>query len=114
MSNQLPIDPTTARSFLESGLDERTYNLFKEMQAKRPSTATVDKAILSVMQQGYVEGAGVTLWNMAEVGTIVGYNRTSGGHYPGDRYPLIVRFQRGTFEYGTEGLKLVRSEEKAS
>jgi len=36
-----------------------------------------------------------------------GFNTSSIGFYTGDRYPIIVKFKRGTFEYGADDLRLI-------
>jgi len=42
-----------------------------------------------------------------EVGKVVKFNISTVGFYTGDRYPIIVKFERGTFEYGPDSLMLV-------
>ena len=61
---------------------------------------------------GFVEGAKVKMSydDKNEIGKVVGYNQSTGGFYPSSRYPVLVKFERGTFEYGLESLELVESE----
>lgn len=42
-----------------------------------------------------------------EEGEILRFNSSSIGFSSGDRYPIIVKFERGTFEYSVDSLILV-------
>jgi hypothetical protein len=67
------------------------------------------KAIKEAQKRGFVIGAKVKLpySDTPEVGVVVGYNQTPNGFYSGDRYPVLVKFERGTFEYGISEKELV-------
>lgn len=63
-------------------------------------------AIMHAITMGFVIGSKVTRTApSAEVGEVIGYN-TSDGLYNGDRYPIVVKFESGVFEYGVESLDL--------
>lgn len=76
----------------------------KEPDGERKMSNEVAKA----KEMGFVPGARVKLSHDREVGEVVGYNEAIGGFYPGSRYPVLIKFERGTFEYGLESIKLVK------
>jgi len=83
---------------------EATWDFLKQTQQPM---ANVEKAIEDAKAKDFVVGAKVRLKGVEEIGEVVGYNTANSGFYSGDRYPIIVRFERGKFEYGVESLELV-------
>lgn len=79
-------------------------DLIKEM--KKPLEA-VTNAVADSIAQGFIIGKKVKMVGDDEVGEIMKYNLSTVGFYTGDRYPIIVKFKRGTFEYSVESLTLV-------
>jgi len=75
----------------------------KEPDGEKKMSNEVAKA----KELGFVPGAKAKLSHDAEVGEVVGYNEAVGGFYPGSKYPVLIKFERGTFEYGLEQLELV-------
>ena len=115
--NPQKIDSFTARLLLKGlkheydavSTDGGAYKLGKEMAEKASSQEDVQEAIEESQKAGYKIGIKVTLRDDNEVGEIISYNQTTSGFYPGDRYPLIVKFpKRGTFEYGINSLDIAK------
>lgn len=75
---------------------------------KSPDKLDPSNAIKNAKKLGFVKGAEVKLFHDKEIGIVTGYNTTSGGFYPGSRYPITVKFERGIFEYSVEGIELVK------
>ncbi len=73
-----------------------------------PDGKKMRNAIQAAKELGFIPGAKVKLSHGPEVGEIVGYNESVGGFYPGSRYPVLIEFKRGTFEYVTDQLRLVK------
>jgi len=73
----------------------------KEPDGEKKMSNEVAKA----KELGFVPGAKVKLSHDAEVGEVVSYNKAIGGFYPGSRYPVLIKFERGTFEYTLEQLR---------
>jgi len=65
-------------------------------------------AITQSIACGFVVGAKVTRTPPSEeVGVVVGYNTSHPSNlYGGSRYPIVVKFDSGRFEYGPESLHL--------
>ncbi len=84
--------------------------IVEEMKAKEPLAEAVEVAIKEAQEAGFVEGARVKLKGdgneSPDIGTVVGFNEQTSGLYNGARYPVYVKWARGTFEYGTEALDL--------
>jgi len=90
----------------------RRFDVFLGKLEKEPDgERKMRSAIADAKEKGFVIGAKVKLLKDKEVGEVVGYNEATGGFYPGSRYPLIVKFERGTFEYGPGLLKLAKEKE---
>ncbi|MFC1617803.1 hypothetical protein ACFL2B_00820 [Patescibacteria group bacterium] len=68
--------------------------------------------IAKAQEQGFTIGAKVKLSHLPEVGEIVGYNEEAGGLFPGSRCPVIIKFERGEFEYSLDQAELVEEENK--
>ncbi len=84
---------------------EKLLRLAKEL--KQGNTAENTKAAVDrARAAGFIPGASVRMIDNPEVGQVVGYNEALDGVYPGNRYPIVVQFERGTFEYGVESLEL--------
>ena len=79
--------------------------MWEEMNNPKEANG-VNKAIEEAKALGFVPGAEVTLNSDDEVGRVVGYNEAVGGFYSGSRYPIIVEFERGTYEYSLTDLVL--------
>jgi hypothetical protein len=67
-----------------------------------------DKAIQEAKENGFVIGKKVKLTHDKEIGIVVGYNENPISGYPTARYPIMVQFERGKFEYTVRELKLVK------
>lgn len=79
--------------------------LLEEM--KEPDGARKMKnEVAKAKELGFVPGAKARMSHDAEAGEVVGYNQAVGGFYPGSRYPVIIKFERGTFEYSLDQLEL--------
>ncbi len=75
------------------------HDLVKELKAKAPSEKEMSAAHSIYEKLGYVPGAFVRFKSKPDIiGVITQYN-TSTGFYDGKRYPIIVQFPFGTFEY---------------
>lgn len=74
----------------------------KEPDGEKKMSNEVAKA----KELGFVPGAKAKLSHDPEIGEVLGYNEAIGGFYPGSRYPVIIKFERGTFEYSLEQIKL--------
>ena len=64
-----------------------------------------DKAIRKAQDLGFKPGVKVLLQG-EDVGEVVGYNK-EGGFYPTKDYPVVVKSDRGIFEYGLDDLELL-------
>ena len=71
--------------------------------------SAVELAIKEAKEQGFTEGRKVCLAGDAEgeQGEIIGYNTRTHSLYNGVRYPVLVKWARGVFEYSTDGLILI-------
>lgn len=93
---------------------ERTWDavksLHQDMRGREPTPEAVAEAVKFAQEAGFVLEAPVRLQGNVngEIGKVAGYNERTAGFYPGTRYPILVKFERGTFEYGPEVLELVR------
>jgi len=89
--------------------DPLLLKLVKEMHAKAPLSSEVQSSIALAIGAGYTITAPVVLAfdDAYEVGEVIGYNTRCHGFYDGERYPVIVEFARGTFEYGIDQLDLI-------
>ncbi|MFZ2193650.1 MAG: hypothetical protein WAV31_05390 [Candidatus Moraniibacteriota bacterium] len=99
--DQLPKTPEDA---------EKLWNALKPLieEMKEPDgEKKMSNEVAKAKGLGFVPGAKAKLSHDAEVGEVVGYNEAVGGFYPGSRYPVIIKFDRGTFEYSLEQLELV-------
>jgi hypothetical protein len=84
--------------------------VFQEMNDPKQKNET-QSAITEAKRLGFVPGVRVKLINDDEIGEVEGYNQAVGGFYSGSRYPILVRWERGVFEYGVNDLELVETEE---
>ena len=84
------------------------WKVFKpEMSKETENLQTMRAAIEKAKELGFVPGAPVRWMDDPEIGEVISYNESIGSFYPGSRYPVRVKFVRGTFEYGLEDLTLV-------
>lgn len=85
---------------------EQVVDLIKGTEVK---TEAVRAAIEDAQRQGFASGKGVILNHdpTKEVGKVIKFNSSTIGFYTGDRYPIVVKFERGTFEYSADNLTLV-------
>lgn len=67
--------------------------------------AKMEHAFLDAIAHGFVIGAKVTRLISTEVGEVLGLNTTD-GIYHGERYPIVVKFESGIFEYAVSDLEL--------
>ena len=98
----LPKTPEEATKFWDEL--KPLINEMKEPDGKKKTENEIAKA----KELGFVPGAKVKLSHDPEVGEMVEYNEETGGFYPGSRYPVIIKFERGTYEYSLEQLVLVK------
>ena len=92
--------------------EDRAVDQVRQMMKgmNRPEGGSLaEKAIREAKRRGFVIGARAKLpySDTPEVGVVVGYNQKANGFYSGDRYPVLVKFERGTFEYGISENELV-------
>lgn len=85
-----------------------------EQTQEKGGDAKLNELLEKAKKLGLVPGAKVKLWHDDEIGEIMGYNTSIGGFYSGTRYPIVVKFERGTFEYSIEGLKLIKNKKKTA
>jgi hypothetical protein len=76
------------------------------LKATQQPMNEVEKAIKKAKALGFKRGVRVRLHGDSEIGEVVGHNQKDRGFYSGDRYPILVKFEKGTFEYGVESLEL--------
>jgi hypothetical protein len=71
----------------------------------------VEQAIENAKKLGFKVGSEVMMLGDPdkELGEVVRFNTSTIGFGTGDRYPVIVKFERGTFEYSVESLILFES-----
>lgn len=103
--------PSLAQCFTSPNLTEHTIENFRQLHEELIVPDGVNKtkkAIREVKKMGFVIGTKAKISNDDEAGVIVGYNNNTDGFYPGSRYPILVKFERGTFEYAPDDLKLVQ------
>lgn len=88
---------------------EQLADLFKE--TKVPLDIVKDK-IEQCKEAGFDIGSKVIMASdpKKEIGKVLRFNETSAGFYTGSRYPLVVEFKRGTFQYALEEMILVERE----
>lgn len=92
------------------GAWDRIKPVIEEMKAKEPTAEAVAEAIQNAREAGFVLGAKVKLQGGGpdeEVGEVLGFNEQTLGLYNGVRYPIYVKWERGTFEYGPDALELI-------
>ena len=75
----------------------------------KTTTKSIKKAIHDSKAKGFKIGKGVMLKHdpSNEIGKVVNFNTSTVGFYTGDYYPIIVKFERGTFEYGLNSLTII-------
>lgn len=75
----------------------------------KKTNMSVNQAIHKSKEKGFKVGKRVILNHDPdkEVGEVVDFNTSTIGFYTGDRYPIIVKFERGTFEYNPDNLTLI-------
>lgn len=98
---QLPKTPEEVKRFWDE--IKPLMEGLKEPDGKNKMKNEIAKA----KELGFVEGAKAKLSHDDEVGEVVGHNEAIGGFYPRSRYPVIIKFKRGTFEYSLDQLELV-------
>jgi len=76
------------------------------IKGTRVTKEAVEASIEKAKQLGFKEGGKVIFNNdKTDVGVMLRFNTSTVGFYTGDRYPLIVKFERGTFEYETDSIQ---------
>ncbi len=73
------------------------------------SSDSVKKAIRECEQQGFKPECKVMMVGDPdkEIGKLIKFNNSTIGFYAGNQYPMIVKFDRGTFEFGIDELTLI-------
>jgi hypothetical protein len=73
------------------------------------SKKIIRRVINTSKEKGFIIGEKVILSDDEdkEIGEIVAFNTCTIGHYTGDRFPIVVKFERGAFEYNRESLTLI-------
>jgi hypothetical protein len=98
---QLPKTPEEAEKLWDA-----LKPLMKEL--KEPDgDEKMNNEVTKAKELGFIEGVKAKLSHTPEIGEVVGYNEAVGGFYPGSRYPVLIKFERGTFEYSLDQLELV-------
>jgi len=93
---------TNCKSERELG---QIHDLIKDT---RVTKETVNTAVEKAKSQGFAIGSKVMFYNdKTDIGEVVAFNTSTMGFGTGDRYPVIVKFERGTFEYGTDCLTIL-------
>ncbi|MBI4114694.1 MAG: hypothetical protein HY445_02530 [Candidatus Niyogibacteria bacterium] len=90
---------------------EKFWNLMKPLfeSFKVPDgEAKTKNAIAEAKKRGFRPGTKAKLTHENEVGEVIGYNETADGPYPGSRYPILIKFKRGTYEYDLDQLELIK------
>jgi hypothetical protein len=85
------------------------YDLLTSALKETLDSNAVEKttqAIKKAEALGFKIGVFVKLCSDPEIGKVVGYNKINDGFYPGDMYPVLVKFKRGIFEYGPNDLEI--------
>jgi len=103
--------PSLAQCFTSPNLTEHNIENFRQLHQNLIVPDGANKAKIAIREAkkiGFVIGVKTKILNDDEVGVIVGYNNDTSGFYPGSRYPILVKFERGTFEYAPGDLKLVQ------
>lgn len=120
------IDPFTVSVLLkalESGANtDNVADLYKMAMKSGPETpdAKEQQSLFDSLALSHPLGTRVKIHG-TRVGTVVGYNRSTGGFYPGWRYPLILRFdavcfkdnRSSTFEHSSDELTVIDLAEDA-
>ncbi len=75
------------------------HDLVKALKLQAPSEKEISTAHNIYEKLGYVPGTFVQRYNEPDIWVIVKYNTSAGWFYDGKRYPIIVKFPFGTFEY---------------
>ena len=76
-------------------------------KATRVSKESVELAVKNAKKEGFAVGKRVIMYDDPEVGEIVRFNTATVGFESGDRYPIVVKFKRGTFPFNTDALTLI-------
>jgi hypothetical protein len=81
---------------------EQVYELVKETKVTEKAVAN---AIKEAQRKGIKVGGKVMFYgDKTDIGKVLRFNTSTVGFYTGDRYPVVVEFKRGTFEYEIDGL----------
>jgi len=82
------------------------HDLVKQTKVSKED---VDEAIKDAKSKGFEIGTRVIFFDdHTDIGKVVKFNTSTIGFYTGDRYPIIVKFERGTFEYDAECLTPIK------
>ena len=87
--------------------DPKLHEHYMEMVSDVPTSKPVQDLIDNAVLHGLRVGTPVRLTNSVETGYVVGYNTRLDGLYTGKRYPIYVKFVRGTFKYEINNLEIV-------
>ena len=100
-------------SILNCESKKELAGLWDIVKNSKTAITEVGIAIEDAQRLGFASGKKVMLSNdpIREVGVVTGFNTSTVGFYTGDRYPIIVKWKRGTFEYGAGSLTLEAEEE---
>ncbi len=102
---ELRIPPQELADMQDNEHKQNAYKeLFREIEEENDPKLSHD-AILEAKKRGFKPGVKVLLQGEIE-GEVVGYNE-EGGFYPTKDYPVIVKSERGIFEYGLDDLELL-------
>ncbi len=75
------------------------HDLLKALKEKAPSTEKISAAHEIYQELWYKIGSFVTMYDSPSLWIIIKYNTSTWDMYDWQRYPIIVKFPFGTFEY---------------
>jgi len=83
---------------------EQLWGFVKETKVTKKD---VETSIKEAQKAGFHIGCKVRMHGDDEIGEMIDFNKSSIGLYTGDRFPIIIKFDRGTFEYNHKQFEIV-------
>ena len=87
--------------------EQELENLWDLIKQTKTANSIVEESIKKAKEAGFYPGCKVKMKGDDEIGEMVGFNISNLGFYTGDRYPLLVKFERGIFEYSHEQFEVI-------